>query len=84
MATNASGEFEKSLERLDQIVTKLEKENPSLDESVALFREGRELAVKCEKLLKAAQASIEAATNGEASAAGGAPPARAVDDGLPF
>jgi exodeoxyribonuclease VII small subunit len=82
MATSASGEFEKSLERLEAIVNKLEKENPTLDESVALFREGRELAVKCEKLLKAAQASIEAATNGEAPAASGTPPT--VDDGLPF
>jgi len=83
MATNASGEFEKSLERLEAIVTRLEKDNPSLDESVALFREGRDLATKCEKLLKAAQASIEAASNGEAAAQSGAPP-RAVDDGLPF
>jgi exodeoxyribonuclease VII small subunit len=83
MATSASGEFEKSLERLEAIVTRLEKDNPSLDESVALFREGRDLATKCEKLLKAAQASIEAASNGEAAAASGAPP-RAVDDGLPF
>ncbi len=83
MATNASGEFEKSLDRLEQIVSKLEKDNPSLDESVALFREGRELATKCEKLLKAAQASIEAAANGEAAPAG-PPQARALDDGLPF
>ena len=82
MATNASGEFEKSLERLDQIVTKLEKDNPSLDESVALFREGRELAAKCEKLLKAAQASIEAATAGE-PASNSSPP-RAAGDGLPL
>jgi exodeoxyribonuclease VII small subunit len=83
MATSASGEFEKSLERLEAIVTRLEKDNPSLDESVALFREGRELATKCEKLLKAAQASIEAASNGEAPAASASPP-RTVDDGLPF
>jgi exodeoxyribonuclease VII small subunit len=82
MATSASGEFEKSLERLETIVNKLEKENPSLDESVALFREGRELAVKCERLLKAAQASIEAATNGEVPAASGT--SSSLDDGLPF
>ena len=81
MATNAAGEFEKSLERLEQIVAKLEKENPSLDESVALFREGRELATKCEKLLKGAQASIEAAAGGDAPVAT-APHSR--NDGLPF
>ena len=61
MATNESGEFETSLKRLEEIVAKLEKDNPSLDDSVALFREGRVLAKKCETLLKAAQTSIEAA-----------------------
>ena len=83
MATNASGEFERSLERLEAIVNKLERENPSLDESVQLFREGRELAAKCEQLLKEAQASIDKVTNAQ-SAASGAPPPRGADDGLPF
>ncbi|HMD02099.1 MAG TPA: exodeoxyribonuclease VII small subunit [Candidatus Baltobacteraceae bacterium] len=86
MATNAAGEFEKSLARLEQIVAQLENENPNLDESVALFREGRELAKKCETLLRAAQTSIEAAANGEPARAqpAGPAPSRPSDDELPF
>ena len=73
MPTNA-GEFEKALARLDEIVKKLENEQVGLDESVALFNEGKQLARKCESLLKAAQASIEAAAeagNGAGAAASG-------------
>ena len=51
--TNPSGEFEKALGRLEEIVTKLERETVGLDESVALFNEGKQLARKCEMLLKA-------------------------------
>jgi exodeoxyribonuclease VII small subunit len=65
MTTNASGEFEKALTRLEEIVGKLERESVGLDESVALFKEGRALAQRCEQLLKDAQASIEAAARGE-------------------
>ena len=65
MTTNASGEFEKALTRLEEIVGKLERESVALDESVALFKEGRALAQRCEQLLKDAQASIEAAARGE-------------------
>jgi exodeoxyribonuclease VII small subunit len=64
MATSASGEFELALKRLDEIVQRLEGENVALDESVALFKEGKTLAAKCEKLLKDAQTSIEAIAAG--------------------
>jgi len=37
MATSESGDFEKALGRLEEIVQKLERENVSLDDSVALF-----------------------------------------------
>jgi len=66
MATNASGEFEEALARLEEIVGKLEREGVGLDESVALFKEGKGLAQKCERLLKDAQSSIEAASRGDA------------------
>lgn len=65
MATQASGEFEKALSRLEEIVGRLERETVGLDESVALFKEGRVLAQRCEQLLKEAQASIEAAARSE-------------------
>ncbi|MBC5800062.1 MAG: exodeoxyribonuclease VII small subunit [Candidatus Eremiobacteraeota bacterium] len=75
MPTNASGEFENALQRLEAIVAKLEGQSISLDESVALFREGKRLAAQCEALLKNAQSSIEAASRGESAAPGatGAP-----------
>ena len=63
MATSVSGEFETALKRLEEIVQKLEHENVGLDESVALFKEGKTLA-QCERLLKNAQTSIEAASRG--------------------
>ncbi len=66
MATSTAGEFEDGLKRLEEIVAKLERENVSLDDSVALFREGKGLAQKCESLLKSAQSSIEAAARGDA------------------
>ena len=82
MATNTSGEFETALRRLEEIVTKLERESVELDESVALFKEGKGLAQKCERLLKAAQASIEGAARGETP---GAPQAGSgPTDELPF
>ena len=65
MTTSAAGEFEEALGRLEEIVAKLERENVGLDESVALFREGKRLAQRCERLLKDAQTSIEAAARGE-------------------
>ena len=60
MATQESDEFERYLKRLEEINEKLEKEEVGLDESVRLFREGKELQIKCEALLKAAQTAIEA------------------------
>jgi exodeoxyribonuclease VII small subunit len=82
MATSVSGEFETALQRLEQIVTKLDGENVGLDESVALFKEGKSLAQKCERLLKEAQESIEAAARGEANAAVPPSPRAAVSSSL--
>jgi len=62
-----SGEFETALARLEAIVKQLETEDVSLDRSVELFKEGKDLARRCEALLKAAQGAIEAATNGPAA-----------------
>jgi exodeoxyribonuclease VII small subunit len=76
MATQTSDEFGKSLARLEEIVTKLEQGNMTLDESVALFREGKGLAQRCQQLLKDAQGAIDAA------AADPVPPARSADGGL--
>jgi exodeoxyribonuclease VII small subunit len=65
--TTSAGEFEEALKRLEEIVTKLERENVSLDESVALFQEGRRLSLRCEQLLKSAQSAIETAARADAA-----------------
>ena len=81
MATNAAGEFERALARIDAIVKQLESGNVDLDESVKLFREGRELSKRCEELLKNAQKAVdEAASDAPATGA----PAAAQSGQLPF
>lgn len=87
MAQSKAGEFETNLNRLEEIVKKLEGDTITLDESVKLFREGKELARRCEALLKAAQDSIDVASRSEGN--GAAAPtealgARETDDELPF
>ncbi len=77
MATNASSEFEDALKRLEEIVTKLERESVGLDESVELFKEGKGLEQRLAQLLERAKASIEAAARGEAAPATATPPAQA-------
>ena len=44
--------FEESLKRLEEIVTKLEEGKSSLDESLKLYEEGVGLAVALQKKLK--------------------------------
>ncbi|MGP6157699.1 MAG: exodeoxyribonuclease VII small subunit [Vulcanimicrobiaceae bacterium] len=68
MAEKRSGEFEQALERLEAIVKELEGGGVGLDDSVRLFREGRELARKCEELLKSAQSAVDAASGNGAQA----------------
>jgi exodeoxyribonuclease VII small subunit len=62
-----SGEFETALARLEAIVKQLENEDVTLDRSVELFKEGKDLARRCEVLLKAAQTAIDAAGDGPAA-----------------
>ncbi len=66
MAENKAASFETSLKRLEDIVHQLESDAVSLDRSVELFQEGRELARHCEALLKTAQETIDAAVAGNA------------------
>lgn len=65
MAENKAATFEASLKRLEEIVGQLESDTVSLDQSVTLFQEGRELARRCEGLLKTAQEQIDAAVAGD-------------------
>ena len=52
-------EFEKSLERLEEIVTKVEGETLPLEESLKLYEEGKKLIASLEKTLKEAERKVE-------------------------
>ena len=55
-------DFEKSLEKLENIVAKLEKEDCSLSEAIALFEDGVKLTKECNEQLDAAKLKIELLT----------------------
>lgn len=87
MAQSKAGEFEASLHRLEEIVKQLEGDKITLDDSVKLFREGKELARRCETLLKAAQDSIDVASRTDGNGTTGPSETideRAADEELPF
>lgn len=50
--------YEKAIERLEEIVSLLEKNEVSLDESMKLFEEGTKLSRICAEKLKNAQQKI--------------------------
>ncbi len=47
--------FEQSLKRLDEIVSKLENNEISLEESINIYKEGVELLGNCRKQLEQAE-----------------------------
>ncbi len=51
-------DFEKSLERLEEITSKLEKGKLKLDEMTALYSEGTKIVSSCAKALEEAQIKI--------------------------
>ncbi|ACV69044.1 exodeoxyribonuclease VII small subunit [Desulfohalobium retbaense] len=55
----AQWDFEQRLERLQAIVSRLEEENVPLEEGVALFKEGSELAQQCRRQLQEAKHQVE-------------------------
>ncbi len=50
--------FEAAMEKLEQIVAKLESGEAALDESLKLFEEGAKLAAFCSKALDTAEQKI--------------------------
>ena len=56
--------FEKSMERLEQIVRAMERGDVPLDESLKLFTEGTELVRSCGKLLDDAQLQVQKVVKG--------------------
>ena len=61
MNEKKSGEFERSVDRLDEIITMLDTGKVPLEELLAFVREGSDLIKKCEAMLKDAQAQVDAA-----------------------
>ncbi len=54
-----AADFEKSLKRMEKIVSDLEAGNLSLDEALKKYEEGVELARACSKMLREAKAKVE-------------------------
>jgi len=57
--------FEQALERLEEIVQKLESGNVSLDESIKIYQEGIMLSKKCSEMLQEAEGKVLAIVNKE-------------------
>lgn len=53
--------YEQARDELQQVVTKLEGQNVSLEESMALWERGEELAKICEEWLAGARKKLDAA-----------------------
>ena len=50
--------YEQSIEKLKQIIEKIEDGNTSLDESIRLYEQGAVLVRKCETMLSEAEVKI--------------------------
>lgn len=59
MARSRGNDFEKSFDRLEKIVQRLESEELSLDESLKLFEEGIGLSRFCHRRLEEVEKQIE-------------------------
>lgn len=56
--------YEEAMKRLDEIITALENNKVSLDESIALYQEGVELAAFCDSKLKNVEERVTKIYNG--------------------
>ena len=57
--------FEQSMDKLEEIVRKIEQGNVPLEEALKLFEEGTKLADSCAKLLDKAEQKVLEVTKGE-------------------
>ena len=57
-------DFETSIARLEEIVSILERNDISLEESIRLFEEGTALSLQCSRKLDAAEQKITMITRG--------------------
>lgn len=54
--------FERALKELESIVTRLEKGDVELEESIAIYERGEVLKEHCDRLLRQAEANVEKLT----------------------
>ena len=54
--------FERALKELESIVTRLERGDVELEESIAIYERGEALRDHCDRLLKVAEAKVEKLT----------------------
>ena len=54
--------FEAALKELEQIVTRLERGDVDLEQSIEIYERGEALRAHCDKLLKRAEAKVERIT----------------------
>lgn len=66
--------FEKALAELESIVTRLERGDVPLEESLTIYARGEALKAHCETLLRSAEARIEKITLGSDGAPKGVEP----------
>jgi exodeoxyribonuclease VII small subunit len=62
MSTDTELTFEQAYAQLEEIVTRLESGDLSLDESVALYERGQQLARRCGELLDSAELRVQQIT----------------------
>lgn len=51
--------FEQSVKRLEEIISKLESGNITLEESIGLYKEGAQLTESCKKALAEAELTVK-------------------------
>lgn len=51
--------FEQAMEKIEEIVSKLENGGATLDETVELYKQGTELSVLCNKMIDEAEQKIK-------------------------
>lgn len=65
--TEQQPDFEKALSELENLVSKLESGELSLDQSLAYFKRGVELTRHCQSMLDQAQQTVELLTHPDAA-----------------
>jgi exodeoxyribonuclease VII small subunit len=75
--------FEAALKELEQIVTRLERGDVDLEQSIDIYERGEALRVYCDQLLKRAEAKVERITLGAQGIPQGTAPLDPGTNGAP-